>query len=233
MPAHPIRPVFRVVAVFCALCALAVVGGCGDERRYGDPGARLVAFNVHLERAYIRQLADRRIGVGVGAGESWSSSGASGTGIGVGLTFSTTTVTLFGGDGVAEAQVFRQELKWGDNAFAVPLTPGRALYLMVRAEGGHEGWESIGSLTVPPADAANPAVTIVLGGNGRTVTVSPPTVAPGGDGSATAAAAAPAAPATTAAPAPAQTPAVQFGPAPAPPAVAPAHTFPDPALDHR
>jgi hypothetical protein len=235
MPATSSTAIARSSVLVSVALAAVLLSACGDERRYGDAGARPVDFTVHLERQYIRNLADRHIGVGFGAGGSWSSNGSSGTGMGIGLTFAATTVTLYGGDGVAESQVFQQELKWGDNSFAVPLAPGRVIYLMVRAEGGHEGWESIGNVTVPSATAANPAIIINLAGSGRSIATNPPS-APAPDATATGAATADAsatAPALAPPAEPSQAPAVRVEPAPAPPAVAPAHTFPDPTLDNR
>ena len=62
-------------------------------------------------------------------------------------------------------------MKWGDNRFSVPLTPGRALHLTVTAEGGRRGWEAVGTVVVPQ-DAA-PAVNIALGAEGGKVTTTP------------------------------------------------------------
>ncbi|MBA3709704.1 MAG: hypothetical protein H0W83_12900, partial [Planctomycetes bacterium] len=192
-----------------------------------------VAFTVHLERAYVHEMRNRQFRPSVGAGAAFGSNGTSSYGTGVGLGFSSTQVYLLGGDGVAESQVFRRELRWGDNSFSVPLTPARVLHLTVQVEGGREGWESIGNITIPTAIA--PQVRIVLDHAGGAVTVGPAqdrTPAP---------AAAPVAPTQPppaeehgAADKPAEsgTPPVQVQLAPPPQAVAPAAPYPDPALDH-
>ncbi|MBA3938611.1 MAG: hypothetical protein H0X38_14245 [Planctomycetes bacterium] len=144
--------------------------GCGEARRYGDEGGVPVTFQVHLERAFVNGMRNRQGRVGVGVGAGFSSGGGSAIGTGIGLSFSSTTVYLLGGDALGEAGVFRQELKWGDNAFSVPLKAGRTIQFAVQAQGGREGWEGVGSVVIP--DGANPGVTIVAGEAGGKTTVA-------------------------------------------------------------
>jgi hypothetical protein len=160
----------RPLAVLAA-AAVLVLAGCGEPRRYGDADGTPTAFTVNLDRAFINGFENRQARPSVGAGVGFSSGGGSYSGVGVGLTFSTTQVYLLGGESVGQGEVFRQELKWGENHFSVPLTPGRTLHLTVMAEGGRRGWEGIGSLVVP--QAAEPAATIVLGAEGGKVTTTP------------------------------------------------------------
>jgi hypothetical protein len=226
----------RLIAMFAAILALPCTS-CGQPRRYGDSGGVPVAFDVHLDRAFVRGMRNRQGRPSVGAGASFGSGGYSSFGTGVGLSFSATDVYLLGGDGIAEGQVFRQELRWGDNAFTVPLAPGRTITLTIRVEGGREGWESIGSYIIPLGE--RPQVVIRLDGNGSQVRGIPPvapaarTVAearPSTDtgASATAASQSEELPAPAAEPAPA----IQVEPLAPPPPVAPAAPYPDPALDH-
>ena len=150
--------------------ALLALDGCGEARRYGDEGGVPVTVQVHLERAFVNGMRNRQGQVGVGVGAGFSSGGGSAIGTGIGLSFSSTTVYLLGGDAVGEANVFRQELKWGDNTFSVPLKPGRTIQLAIQAQGGREGWEGVGSAVIP--DGPNPGVTIVAGEAGGKTTVA-------------------------------------------------------------
>jgi hypothetical protein len=150
----------RYRRAWCGLALLAVLAGCGEPRRFGDAGGVPVAFTVTLDRAFVSGMRNRQGRVGLGVGGSLSSGGHSSVGTGVGLSFASTTVYLVGGDGPGEAQVFRQELKWGENGFTVPLTPARTLHLTVQVQGGRDGWEAIGPVTLPAVD--HPTVTIGL-----------------------------------------------------------------------
>jgi hypothetical protein len=168
------------LALSCVALSCMAIGGCGEPRRYGDTGGAPVKFQVKLEKPFFDAMSNRQWRPSVGAGAGFSSGGHSGVGAGVGFTFSSTEVFLLGGEAVAQADVFRQELKWGDNAFTVPLTPGRTLTLTVQAEGGREGWESLGTITVPNAPDAQVAITLAAGGGTVAVTPAPaPAAAPG------------------------------------------------------
>ena len=92
-----------------------------------------------------------------------------------GVTFSSTQIYVLGGDAIGQADVFRQEVKWGDNTFTVPLTPGHVLQLTVQAEGGRRGWEALGSITVPMND---PTVRIALTGDGAKIELMTTPIAP-------------------------------------------------------
>lgn len=158
-------------ALIGAAFAALVLTGCGEPRRYGDTDGTPTAFTVSLDRAFVNGFENRQGRPSVGAGVGFSSGGGSYSGAGVGFTFSTTQVYLLGGDNLGQGEVFRQELKWGENSFSVPLKPGRTLHLTVTAEGGRRGWEGVGSLLVPQ-DAA-PAVRIELGAQGGKITTTP------------------------------------------------------------
>lgn len=159
-----------------AIAAVLLLTGCGEPRRYGDVGGTPTAFTVSLDRAFVNGFENRQGRPSVGGGVGFSSGGGSYSGVGIGLSFSSTQVYLLGGEKIGQGEVFRQELKWGENSFSVPLTPGRALYLTITAEGGRRGWEGIGSLVVPQ-DAA-PAARIVLGAEGGKVSTTPAQPAP-------------------------------------------------------
>ena len=154
-----------------AVAAILLLTGCGEPRRYGDTGGTPTAFTVSLDRAFVNGFENRQGRPSVGGGVGFSSGGGSYSGVGVGLSFSSTQVYLLGGEKIGQGEVFRQELKWGENNFSVPLTPGRTLYLTITAEGGRRGWEGIGSLVVPQ-DAA-PTAHIVLGAEGGKITTTP------------------------------------------------------------
>jgi hypothetical protein len=163
--------------LLAALACATVFGlsACGEPRRFGDAGGTPVTITAQVDRAFFSSMESRQGRPSAGAGVGFSSGGHTGVGVGVGLSFSSTQVYLLGGDAVGQGNVFRKELKWGDNSFTVPLTPGRVLHLTVQAEGGRRGWEAIGSVTVPAAD---PAVAIVLDANGTKLTVTPAAAVP-------------------------------------------------------
>ena len=158
-------------ALIGATFFLLLMAGCGEPRRFGDTDGTPTAFSVSLDRAFVNGFENRQGRPSVGAGVGFSSGGGSYSGAGVGFTFSTTQVYLLGGDNIGQGEVFRQELKWGENSFSVPLKPGRTLHLTVMAEGGRRGWEGVGSL-VAPQDTA-PAVHIELGAQGGKITTTP------------------------------------------------------------
>ncbi len=133
----------------CAL--LLLLCGCA-ERRHGDPGGVPVTVNAKIERDFYSNMENRQGRPSAGVGVGYSSRGHTSTGVGFGLSFSSTQVYIVGGDAVGQSNVFRQEVKWGDNTFTVPLTPGRTIHLTTVAEGGRRGWEAIGTVVVPQTD---------------------------------------------------------------------------------
>jgi len=163
------------------LALVALLAGCGGTaRRFGDDGGVPVAVVIDLDRSFVNEMRNRQARPSVGAAVGVSSGGhgyGSGvaTGVGIGLSFSSTTVYLMGGEGPGQAQVFRQELKWGAQSFTVPLTPGRTLHLSVQAQGGREGWEVIGTVLVPAGP--EPRINLTLGSSGGIIAVSPSTAA--------------------------------------------------------
>ncbi len=222
------------MARWMLIATVVLLAGCGPTRRYGDDQGIPVAFAVQLDRAFVRAMENRQWRPSVGAGASYGSDGHSSHGVGVGLSFSSTQVYLLGGEGPAESQVFRQELGWGDNAFTVPLAPGRVLHLTVMARGGREGWEAIGSITVPKA--IDPRVRITLDSRGGSIALmplpEPPTEASAAQEPPTGSVGAPAQDHDVRArPVDEPPPPVEIRPAPPPRAVTPAAPYPDPALD--
>lgn len=195
-----------------ACAVVLVLSGCGEPRRFGDAGGVPVTVNAQVNRQFFSSMENRQGRPSAGAGVGFSSGGHSSMGVGIGFQFSSTQVYLLGGDAVGQANVFRQELKWGDNQFTVPLAAGRTIFLTVQAEGGRRGWEAIGQFVIPAQD---PRISVELDGNGAKVTVTPP-LAP-----APTPAAPPAAPATTPA-TPAQPASGATTPAPAPTSATPA-----------
>lgn len=190
-----------------AVATVLLLSACGEPRRFGDAGGVPVTVTVKVERAFFSSMENRQGRPSAAAGVGFGSGGHSGVGVGIGFSFSSTQVYLLGGDSVGQGNIFRKEIKWGDNSFTVPLAAGRTLHLTIQAEGGRRGWEAIGPLTVPAQD---PTVAVLLDGNGAKVTVSPaPVPAPAPQPTA------PPAPAPPA-PAPAETPAAAPAPLPAP-----------------
>ena len=154
---------------------LLLLSACGEPRRFGDVGGIPVTITAHIERAFVSGMENRQARPSVGAGAGFGSGGFSGVGVGVGLSFSSTQVYIVGGDNVGQANIFRQEMKWGDNTFSVPLIAGRTLHLSVQVEGGRRGWEALPPVIVPLSD---PAIAIVLDSNGAKLTVTPIVPAP-------------------------------------------------------
>ena len=157
------------------LAVLLLLSACGEPRRFGDAGGIPVTITAHIDRAFVSGMENRQARPSVGAGAGFGSSGFSGVGVGVGLSFSSTQVYIVGGDNVGQANIFRQEIKWGDNTFTVPLTASRTLHLSVQVEGGRRGWEALPPVIIPPSD---PAIAIMLDSNGAKLTVTPAVPAP-------------------------------------------------------
>ena len=170
MPTHPLPRL-----IVAALAAAGLLAACGAKRRFGDEDGVPIAFAVTLERGFVADMRNRQGRVGVGGGVGFSSGGGSAVGTGVGLSFSATTVYLLGGEQSGGAQVFRKEIGWGENTFTVPLRAGRELALTVQVQGGREGWEAIGTVTVPADPAA--VIRVDLGGAGPSLGVVPPPAA--------------------------------------------------------
>lgn len=209
-----------------AILSVLLLSACGEPRRFGDNGGVTVNVTAQVDRAFFSSMENRQGRPSAAAGVGFGSGGHTGVGLGVGFQFSSTQVYLLGGDAIGQGNVFRKELKWGENTFTVPLAAGRTLHLTIQAEGGRRGWEAIGAITVPAQD---PTVAIVIDGNGAKMTVTPvvaPTVPPTAP-----ATPAPAeqTPAPAATPTPAPTPAPAATPAPADPATTPAPADATPA----
>lgn len=144
-----------------ACCALLVLASCGGSRLVGDPEGVPITFRVELDRAFVRAMANRQGRVGLGAGVGIGSGGPrGGLGLGLGLSFTSTRVSLLGGGAAGRADLFRQRISWGDNAFTVPLRPDRTVVLTADVSGAREGWEEVGSFTV---DARKPVLLLRLG----------------------------------------------------------------------
>ena len=156
------------------LLALGIAGltsiSCSTPRRFGDPGGVPVSIVVDLDRAFVSSMTNRQWTPSIGGGVAVGSGGSQASGAGMGLTFSSTKVYVIGGDAAGQANVFRREVKWGTNAFTVPLTPGRTLVLGAQVQGGREGWESVGSVVIPTASGAQ--VHITMSANGGAVSAS-------------------------------------------------------------
>jgi hypothetical protein len=156
-------------SLLIATSALLCICSCGKPRRFGDEGGVPATFTVHLERAFVGGMKNRQARPSLGVGAGIGSGGHSSFGTGVGLTFSSTVVHILGGEEPGSGNVFIKEIEWGDNTFTVPLTPGRTLTLSVEASGGREGWESIGTLTVPQESGSE--IHLDLTESGGTATV--------------------------------------------------------------
>ena len=148
------RTLLIILLTSFGLSSVLTVSGCGASRVEGDADGVLVPFAVQVDEAFFSRMADHRTSVGTGAGVGFGSGGSTGLGLGFGLGFHATTVYLLGGEHPGEAGSFRRKLSWGENHFVIPLRAGRTVNLTVQAEGGRQGWESVGVLTVavPAAD---------------------------------------------------------------------------------
>lgn len=146
-------PFRAFTCLFTFLAAGAFIAGCGNTRAEGDPDGIPVTFVVHADRAFFSRMASQRTtvssGIGVGVG-----TGGMGTGLGLGIGFHGTSAYLLGGAHPGEAGSFRHALTWGETRFTVPLRSGRTIILTAQAEGGRQGWETVGEFTVgaPGAD---------------------------------------------------------------------------------
>lgn len=147
-----------------------LLSGCGESRRDGDADGIPVTFTVHTERAFFSRMSDHRTSVSSGVGVGFGGGGGGiGTGVGLGIGFHGTTAYLLGGDNPNEYGSFRKELSWGDTTFTVPLRVGRVLTLTAQAEGGREGWETIGKVTVAAGTTQN--INLVLNADGSKLTM--------------------------------------------------------------
>ncbi len=147
-----------------------IVSGCGEPRRHGDNDGQPVAFHVRVEPAFMSTMADRSAHPSVALG---ASSGR-GIGLAVGVTMADTDVYLLGDDRPGKEQVFRQRLLWGNNDFTIPLKPGRTLSLTIEATGARQGWESIGTLTIPDPLVGKIGILLDEGGTNWTAEIRPP-----------------------------------------------------------
>lgn len=157
MSSHP--PIMTITAILVSLlCA-----SCGESRSEGDADGIPVTFVIHTDQAFFSRMADHRATVSSGVGVGLGSGGMS-TGLGLGIGFQGTSAYLLGGPHPGEAGSFRRALDWGETRFTVPLRSGRTVTLTAQAEGGRQGWETVGEFTVgaPAADE----VDLVLDADG-------------------------------------------------------------------
>ncbi len=165
----------RIPGLPARLLGLAVMplalGGCVQQRHQGDAHGTPVAVQVHLERGFVRHMRNRQWSASASADATYAPPTAGAPAVGIGVVFTTTSVRIFGGAGPGQAQVFSHQLCWGENHFSVPLEPGRQLVLTVQAEGGHEGAESLGRISIP--SRGRPQLSISLTAAGARVQVQP------------------------------------------------------------
>ncbi len=162
------RSGFAVSGLTVLALAALVLSGCGEPRRHGDVDGQPVAFQVRLEPAFLATMVDHsaRSGVMVGSGP--------GGGIALGVAVADTEVYLLGDDRPRKERVFRQKLVWGNNDFAIPLKPGRTLSLTVEATGSRQGWDAIGTLTVPDPLGGKIGIRLDERGTTWTAEIKPP-----------------------------------------------------------
>jgi hypothetical protein len=122
--------------------------GCAPRPPAGDEGGVLVSVQVDIDgdylAAYPRKPVQLSLGLGVGLG-----GGASVGGLGIGMAVEGTRAYLIGERGVGMADAFRYPVSRGTTEFMVPLRPGRPLALTIQVFGDREGWEHLGTLTLP------------------------------------------------------------------------------------
>lgn len=136
-----------------ALCASLLCIGCSGSRSEGDPDGIPVTFVIHTDQAFFSRMVDHRTTMSTGLGLGMGSGGMS-TGVGLGIGFRGTSAYLLGGAHPGEAGSFRRSLKWGETRFTIPLRSGRTVTLTAQAEGGRQGWETVGEciISAPAAD---------------------------------------------------------------------------------
>ncbi|KAH0533739.1 hypothetical protein FGG08_007578 [Glutinoglossum americanum] len=146
-------------------CLLLLCAGCAEKRKEGDPDGIPVAFTVRTDRAFFSRMLDRSTTVSTGLGVGVGSGGMVGSGVGIGFGFHATVPWLLAGDHPAEASLFRRELDWGETTFSVPLRAGRKVVLTAQAQGGKEGWETVGEFTVAAQSADEVVLTLDAAGS--------------------------------------------------------------------
>ena len=144
---------------------LFACAGCAAKRQEGDADGIPVTFTVHTDRVFFSRMLDRSTSVSTGVGVGVGSGGMVGSGIGIGIGYRATVPWLLAGDHPAEASLFRRELDWGETIFTVPLRAGRKVVLTAQAEGGKEGWETVGEFTVAAQSADEVVLTLDAAGS--------------------------------------------------------------------
>jgi hypothetical protein len=180
------RPAAKLMAFAVGLALLA---GCGEVRPRGEAGGIPVAFVVDTDWSYLDGFASlaapsplyvpapyhayryhgpvrhRPYGY-AGAGPYWYDPDP------FYAQQPTTAVYLLGGDGPAEAGVFRMPLDRRHEEFTVPIRAGHVVTLTVQARGAREGWEAVGHFTA--ADHPGQRVHLSLLREGPRMEVTPP-----------------------------------------------------------
>lgn len=152
---------FGIIVIACT--------GCAAKRQEGDTDGIPVSFTVRTQQVFFSRMLDRSAtvttGVGVGMGMGPRRHGMVGTGVGVGFGYQGTTAWILGGEHPAEASLFRRELEWGETTFSIPLRPGRKVVLTAQAQGGKEGWETVGEFSVAAQTADEVVLTLDAAGS--------------------------------------------------------------------
>lgn len=179
----PCLPV--VVMVLCA--------GCGERRPLGEPGGVPVGIAIDLDAAYVRGMSHASPAAyphGYLVHDAWYPSCDPGSRyryFGRGQADRPvffyhdpfwdeprfTDVYLLGGDGPAEAGVFRQGLGYGHQDISVLIRPGHVVTLTVQARGDRDGWEAVGHFTASGRPGQRVALTLSADGP-RMVVTDPP-----------------------------------------------------------
>ncbi len=178
--------------------AIAIASaGCGDHRPLGEPGGVPVTVVVDLEPGYVQGMSRPSArGYAPVSGflepDPWCQPyGSASRYRYYGRAYPErpffrhdpfwdeprfTDLYLLGGDGPAEAGVFRQPIGSGHDEFTVTIRSGHVVTLSVQARGDRDGWEAVGHFTA--ADRPGQRVVVTLSGEGpRVVVVDPPAAA--------------------------------------------------------
>ncbi|MBA3549044.1 MAG: hypothetical protein H0X45_04075 [Planctomycetes bacterium] len=177
----------RSALIALSLPLIIALAGCGQQRAQGDPDGVPVAFTVRVDPAFVADY--HRGGASTYVGfhhhhhhhsryrsdpwhhgwhDPWDSwYGGSGY-----VGSEPTTLVLLGGDGPTQAQVFRKRIAFGDNDFVIPIRAGRSVTLSFQADGGIEGWETLGTVSI--GDQPGQVVAVAMTADGVTLTATPP-----------------------------------------------------------
>jgi hypothetical protein len=142
------------------LALTCLMSACGSARYEGDMGGVRMQIQTHLEGGFLTSMHPLPSHGSISSATENASPPVGGATIEPGFALDSVKMTLIAYDGATHNEVFRRSLIWGDTSFSIHLIPGHRLTLEVFAEGGREGVESLGPITVPAANTPHIAITL-------------------------------------------------------------------------